>query len=58
MGPGGGYPCGAAASFMLLLTHCRLMSKRGRCLSLRWNDFRFANDSTRSACTDASSGVK
>ena len=32
---------------MLLLTHCRLMSKRGQFRSLRWNDFRSASDSTQ-----------
>ena len=32
----------AAAPFMLLLTHCRLMPKRGRCHALRWNETRAA----------------
>ena len=43
----------AAAPFMLWLTHCRLMSKRGRFRSLRGNDFRSAGDSNRwaGACT-------
>ncbi len=44
----------AASSSMLLLTHCRLMSKHGRCRSLRWNDFRSASDSTRPADIGAS----
>ena len=44
----------AAAPSMLLLTHCRLMPKRGRFRALRWNDFRSASDSTRSAGTGAS----
>ena len=39
---------------MLLLTHCWLMSKRGRYRSLRWNYFWSASDSTRSAGTGTS----
>ena len=34
--------CAAAAAFMLLLSHCRLMSKRGRWRTLRWNETRSA----------------
>ena len=44
----------AASPFMLLLTHCRLMSKRGRFRALRGNDFRSASDSTRWAGTGTS----
>ena len=44
----------AAANFMLLLTHCRLMPKRGRFRALRWNDFRSVSDSTRWTGTGAS----
>ena len=44
----------AAAAFMLLLTHCRLMSKRGRFRSLRGHDFRSVSYSTKSAGTGTS----
>ena len=44
----------AAAPFMLLLTHCRLMPKRGRFRALRGNDFRSASDSTKWAGTRTS----
>ena len=39
---------------MLLLTHCRLMSKRGRFRSMRGHDFRSVSDSTGWAGTGAS----
>ena len=44
----------AAAPFMLLLTHSRLMPKRGRFRSLRGHDFRSVSDSTRWAGTRTS----
>ena len=44
----------AAAAFLFLLTHSRLMPKRDRCRALRWNDFRSASDSTRWAGTGTS----
>ena len=44
----------AAASFMFLLTHSRLMPKRGRFRSLRGHDFRSVSDSTRWAGTGTS----
>ena len=39
---------------MLLLTHCRLMSKSGRRLSLAWIDTRSPRLSTKSAGMGAS----
>ena len=53
--PDGSIP--AAASFMLLLTHCGLMSKRGQSRSRRWKNFRSASDSNRSAGTRTSSSL-
>ena len=44
----------AAAPFMLLLTHSRLMPKRDRCRALRGHDFRSVSDSTRWAGTGTS----